>query len=272
MTCMSKIRDKKRKKNLDIKRAARANKEVLPSFKYLFSIAYDGSSFGGYAKQKHGNTIQNKLEKALEKIIGYYVSTTESSRTDAKVHALDQKVMIEINEKINIKKMQNSLNDLLNPEILIKSIELVSSDFHCRYDVKNKTYEYLIAKDYDPRYYNYSLYIKDELNIKRMNEALKCLIGTHDFKSFCSAKATSLTTVRTINYIEIIEEKNYIKFVYNADGFLYNMIRIIMHCIIEIGLEKESSNYLKEILELKEKPSYIESAPANGLCLIKINY
>lgn len=272
MICMSKIRAKKRQKELEIKRAARANKEVLPSFKYLLTIAYDGSDFGGYAKQKHKNTIQNKLEEALEIVYGEFVSTTESSRTDAKVHALDQKVMFEVKQNINLTKLQNELNEMLKPKIIINKIEEIHNSFHCRYDVKDKTYEYTVSKVEDPRRHNYSWQIKDKLDLEAMREAVKPLIGKHDFTSFKGAKATTSDSIRTINYIEIEENDKEIVFRFNADGFLYNMIRILVHCLVEVGLKHQDTNYMKEILDLKNKPESLESAKANGLCLMKINY
>lgn len=269
---MSKIRDKKRHKDLEKKRAARANKEVLPSFKYLLTIAYDGSSFGGYAKQKHGNTIQNKLEQALQELYGVFISTTESSRTDAKVHALDQKVTYETNIHLNMKKINNYLQNKLNDSIIIKDIEIVKNDFHCRYDVKDKTYEYTICKEQDPRHANYSLYMFDKLDVKLMEQASKALIGKHDFIAYRSAKATSTTTVRTINYIEFSEDDKFITIRFNADGFLYNMIRRIMYCLIQVGLNKQDVDYLKDVLSLQYENGELESVKANGLCLTKINY
>jgi len=268
-----KVAQQRRQKALEEKRAIRQNKtKPTEPFKYLITLAYDGSNYGGYAKQKHKNTIQNVLEATLKKYFNQDIKTTESSRTDAKVHALNQKVMFELPEKIALEKAQAQLNELLPKDIMITELKQVKKDFHCRYEVVNKTYEYTIHSKLDPRVTNYSWLINHPLDIRKMHDASRCLIGKHDFNTFKSAKATTDTSIRTINFLEISEENERIVIQINADGFLYNMVRLIVKALVDVGTGKQEILYIKKLLDLKNKPDNLESAPAQGLCLMEINY
>ena len=270
-----KVAQMKRQKALEEKRAIRRNKVKAPEpelFKYLITLSYDGSKYGGYAKQKHKNTIQNVLEAILKKYFNQDVKTTESSRTDSKVHALNQKVMFDLPEEIVVEKVQTQLNELLPKDIFIKDLNQVSKDFHCRYKVINKTYEYTINSIIDPRCVNYSWFVDNTLDVRKMIEASRCLIGKHDFNTFKSAKATTDTSIRTVNFLEIDEENGKVIIRINADGFLYNMVRLIVKALVDVGTGTQEISYIKDLLDLKGKPDNLESAPAQGLCLMEINY
>ena len=270
---MMKVAKQKRQKALEEKRAIRQNKaKSVEPFKYLITLAYDGSNYGGYAKQKHKNTIQNVLEATLQQYFGTVIKTTEASRTDAKVHALSQKVMFELSEEIAVEKVQTQLNELLPKDIIMTDLKQVKRDFHCRYDVVDKTYEYVIYKKLDPRAMNNAWLIYQELDVKKMAESSRCLIGTHDFSTFKSAKATTDTSIRTINFLEIAEKDEKVIIRINADGFLYNMVRLIVKALVDVGTGKQEVAYVKKLLDLKAKPDNLESAPAQGLCLVEINY
>ena len=270
-----KIAKQKRQRALEEKRAARQNKAQLQeqeTHKYLITLAYDGSRYGGYARQKHKNTVQNILEAVLADYLQLEVKTTEASRTDSGVHALNQKTMFTIPVKIPIDKAKSQLNERLPKDIIIKGLQEVEKDFHCRYQVKNKTYEYTIHKTLDPRAVDYAWHVGKGIDVKKMVEASRCLVGTHDFTTFKSAKATTDTSVRTINFIEIREDQEKITIQANADGFLYNMVRLIVKALVDVGTGKQDTAFVKELLERKSKPDNLESAPAQGLCLMEINY
>lgn len=266
------IAKERRQKELAAKRAVRQNRPVTEVDKYLITLAYDGSSFGGYAKQKHKNTIQNALESTLSKYFGIDIKTTEASRTDSGVHALDQKVMFEISQKLNVTKARIQLNELLPKAIIIKDLQPIPTQFHCRYDVKDKTYEYVISKQTDPRQINYAWNVEKSLDLVKMEVASRCLIGCHDFNTFKSAKATTETSVRTVNFVEISENNEQILIRINADGFLYNMVRLIVKALVDVGTGRQNIDYVQKLLESRVKPDNLESAPAQGLCLMKINY
>lgn len=269
---MSKIREQKRAKDLAAKKAARANKKTSSVFKYELVLAYDGYNYGGFARQKHKNTVQNKLDDVLSAFLKKEVKTTEASRTDAKVNALDQHVMIEVNEELNLKQLKAYLNENLDEDIQILHIHAKASNFHVRYDVKDKTYEYLIIKQNDIRFAKKAWYIDKKLDIMSIKEASKYLIGKHDFATFQNAKTTSDNSVRTINSIDVFEDDLFIHIQINADGFLYNMVRLIVHSLVQVGMNKKQPSYLQELLALRCKPANLESAPAKGLTLLKINY
>jgi len=269
-----KISQKKRQLDLEAKRVIRQNKEkAFEPIKYLITLAYDGSSYGGYAKQKHKNTIQNVLEATLKQYFNQEIKTTEASRTDSKVHALDQKVTFLLSEEMAIEKTKQQLNELLPKDVIIVKLEQVPSNFHCRHQVVNKTYEYTIGLgEVDPRQIRYVWFMNGTLNVEKMREASKCLIGEHDFATFKSAKATTDTSIRTIHFLDIEEEKGRVVIKINGDGFLYNMVRLIVKALVDVGSGKEDVGYIKHLLELQSKPDNLESAPAQGLCLMAINY
>jgi len=267
------VAKQKRQKELETKRAIRQNRpKAAENHKYLITLAYDGANYGGYAKQKHKNTIQNVLEATLSKYFGTDIKTTEASRTDSKVHALNQKVMFELSQNIATEKARDQLNELLPTELIIKDLQPVGTNFHCRYDVKNKTYEYTISKHLDPRLINYAWVIEKALDVAKMRAASECLVGKHDFSTFKAAKATTDTSVRTVNFIEIDEYDTQILISINADGFLYNMVRLIVKALVDIGTGRQDVNYIQKLLVMDAKPDNLESAPAQGLCLMAINY
>jgi len=259
---------------LEAKRAARQSKEKAPEpFKYLITLAYDGSGYGGYAKQKHKNTIQDTLEGVLKQYFNQEIKTTEASRTDSKVHALNQKVTFLLSKEIAVDKVKTQLNELLPRDIVIKYLEQVSSNFHCRHHVVDKTYEYTIGLgEVDPRKIRYAWFIGMDLDVEKMREASQCLIGEHDFSTFKSAKATTDTSIRTINFLEIEEKESRVIVRINGNGFLYNMVRLIVKALTDVGSSREEIGYVKELLDSKAKPDNLESAPAQGLCLMEINY
>ncbi|WP_423363866.1 tRNA pseudouridine(38-40) synthase TruA [Mycoplasma sp. P36-A1] len=268
-----KIRDQKRAKQLKEKREVRAQQQCLSSsFVYELIVAYDGYEYGGFARQKHKNTIQNILDAAISKYLKIDVKTTEASRTDAKVNALAQHVMITTKNQINVKEFKSFVNENLPNDIVVKQINQKNEKFHVRYGVKDKTYEYLISKNDDIRFVKKSWYITKKLDIIKMMEAANVLIGKHDFKNFCGSKATSTTSIRTINSIKIQEDDYFIKIIINADGFLYNMVRLITAHLVDVATSKITIDNTKLLLTLENKPSNLESAPAKGLTLLEINY
>ncbi len=268
-------RDVKRQKNLEKKRRNRelsVKSEDSFDYNYLITLEYDGHGIGGYAKQKHKNTIQNNLEDCLETILQRSIKTVESSRTDAKVHARDQKVMFKFYKQLNLDKLKESLNNMTIDNINILKIENVSKDFHCRYDVTSKTYCYYITKKYSVFSRNNKYYHGSKLNVVAMKEACSYLVGEHDFTSFCSTKATQESKIRTINSLEVIENDKEVIIKINGSGFLYNMVRIIVGTLLEVSDKKLSAAKVKTILEAKDRKKAGATAPAHGLYLHEIKY
>ncbi len=238
-------------------------------------VKYDGSRYKGFQRLKDNDmTIQNKIESVLSKMTGEDIEIIGSGRTDMGVHSLGQVVNFKTNSDMSLEKMNEYLYRYLPEDIVIKDIKQVSDRFHSRYNAVSKTYLYKIYNDkyHDPFYRKYTLHIKDTLDIKLMQEASDILVGKHDFTSFASSKSKKKSNIRQINKIDIIKQDNIVNIYINADGFLYNMVRIIVGCLIDIGLRKITKEDLKNMLEAKDRTKSSDTAQAKGLYLYEVFY
>lgn len=271
MTPREKKRLKAKQKNNLLKN--KKNIKEQPN-NYLLTVVYDGSSFGGYAKQKFSNTISQNLEEAISSYLNEDIKLIEASRTDAKVHALDQKIMFKSLIKIKKEKFIKTLNEILPKSINILNLEEKPLDFHARYDVLNKTYQYKIHTNNNIFQRNYSLFIKNNnINLIKINEICQLFVGTKDFQGFSSTKRDTKNTIRSIYYFNFqkIDQNNYF-FEINANGFLYNMIRIIIGSIFE-WLENDLSLLeIKEIINSLDRQKAGSTLSPVGLYLTEINY
>ncbi len=245
------------------------------SYKYIVEVEFDGSKFSGYATQIHKNTVQDKIEEVLTKInSNNFVKTFASSRTDSKVHALSLFIQFNLNNKFILDDFKYKLNRLLGPSInVIKVVEDFEDQINVRHDVVSKTYLYKVNKNKNPFVVNYSNYIFEKLDIKKMQEASKYLIGEHDFTSFCNSNTYVKNKVRTINYINIIEVgTDEINILINGNGFLYNMVRIIVGALINVGKGLINPIDVKRILENKKRDTMAPIEKAEGLYLKETLY
>ena len=240
--------------------------------KKLLTIKYNGAKFEGYATQPHKKTVQDKLEEALAIILKKKIKTQAASRTDAKVHALDQKVVVELDILIDNDRLKKALNALLTNYIQVVTVEDVNCDFHPRKNILYKKYVYVLSKEIDPFCVEYKTLLKYNVDLNKMKKASQYLIGEHDFSAFCAAKTDVKTKVRTIYEINIIEKENDIYFEFKGNGFLYNMIRIIVGTLIDVGRGKINCDEIKTILEQKERKNAGMTYPPNGLFLTKVRY
>ncbi len=245
--------------------------------RYLMTFSYDGTNYNGYQKQPKGKTIQNEIEKCLTKInSNRNVSIHATGRTDAGVHALNQKAHFEVDEKIDIEKVKNSLNKLLPDDIYVKRIEEVSDDFHARFSVKAKEYIYIINMgEYNPIKKNYIYQYNKKLDIIEMQRALKYLEGEHNFKSFTKSTDEIKDYNRNIIQTSItrdINNLNEITISLVGNGFLRYMVRNIVGLLIEIGEGKRKSEDVYQILKEEDRTSAGVTAPPNGLYLKDIYY
>ena len=245
--------------------------------RYLMTFSYDGTNYNGYQKQPKGKTIQNEIEKCLTKInSNRNVSIHATGRTDAGVHALNQKAHFEVDEKIDIEKVKNTLNKLLPDDIYVKRIEEVSDDFHARFSVKAKEYIYIINMgEYNPIKKNYIYQYNKKLDIIEMQRALKYLEGEHNFKSFTKSTDEIKDYNRNIIQTSItrdINNLNEITISLVGNGFLRYMVRNIVGLLIEIGEGKRKSEDVYQILKEEDRTSAGVTAPPNGLYLKDIYY
>lgn len=245
--------------------------------KYLMTFSYDGTLYNGYQTQPKGKTIQDEIEKCLSKInSNKKISIHATGRTDAGVHALNQKAHFEVEKELDINKTKNSLNKLLPDDIYIKKIENVPDDFHARFSVKAKEYIYKINMgEYDPIKKNYIYQYNKKLDISEMERALKYLEGEHNFKSFTKATDEIKDYKRNIiqaSIIRDIKNLNEITISLVGTGFLRYMVRNIVGLLIEIGEGKRKSEDIYQILKEEDRTSAGITAPPNGLYLKDIYY
>lgn len=242
--------------------------------KWKLIIAYDGTNYCGWQIQEHENTVQGALTNACNKLFSNGAIICGSSRTDAGVHALGQVVTIEVDTKLDEYKIMRALNAHLPRDIVIQNVQEVSSDFHPRYNALNKTYVYRIynARVPLPQYNRFSTFYSYNLDLEQMKAACKCFIGTHDFFSFSSAGSSVKTTVRTIYRCEIILNNGLIEIWVTGNGFLYNMVRIIVGTLLEIGIGKKNPEDIPAIFEARDRLKSGIKAPAKGLTLVEIKY
>lgn len=244
--------------------------------KYLITFSYDGTNYYGYQKQPNKKTIQNEIECALEKINNKKVVISSSGRTDAKVHALNQKAHFILDKEIPEEKLKSALNSLLPDDIYVKKVEIVNDEFHARFSVKAKEYIYKINMgEYNPLEKNYVYQLNHKLDVAEMERALKYLEGTHDFKSFSKTYEEEKDYVRTIvqtNLIRDIKNVNELTICFLGTGFLRYMVRNMVGTLIEIGEGKRKSEDIIDILASCDRTKAGKTAPPEGLYLNNVFY
>ena len=238
-------------------------------------IEYDGKEFNGWQKQPNKLNIQGTIEKAIEAITKEKVELMASGRTDAGVHALGQVANFKTNSNIPIDKFAIAINSNLKKSIIIKSAEEVDEKFHSRLSCKKKTYRYIInnSKYGTAIYRNLETCIKEKLDIEKMKEAVKYFEGEHDFKAFKASGTSSKSSVRTIYKAEVIEKENdriYVEL--TGNGFLYNMVRIIVGTLVEVGMGKIEPQDIKGIIDSKDRKNAGKTLPPQGLYLLRVEY
>ena len=238
------------------------------------TIAYDGTNYCGWQIQPNGITIEEILNKALSKMTGEEVFVIGASRTDSGVHAMGNVAVFDTDTTIPAEKIAVALNQRLPDDIVITKSEEVPLDFHPRYCNCSKTYEYHIINTRIPiptkRLTNY--FVSYVLDIDKMRQAASYLVGEHDFVSFCNVRTDVENTVRTITALDIITNGNEITIRITGNGFLYNMVRIIVGTLIRVGRGFYEPEKVKEILEAKDRKAAGVTAPAHGLMLVEIEY
>ena len=239
------------------------------------TIEYDGKDFNGWQKQPNKLNIQGTIEKAIEEITGEKIELSASGRTDSGVHALGQVANFKTNSTIPIEKFPIAINSKIKKSIVIKSAEEVEERFHSRLCCKKKTYRYIInnTKEGTAIYRNLETHIPIKLDVNKMKQAISYFEGEHDFKTFKSSGTSSKSSVRTIYKAELIEkENNKIWIELTGNGFLYNMVRIIVGTLVDVGLGKIEPEEIKKIIEEKDRAKAGKTLPPQGLYLVKVEY
>lgn len=238
------------------------------------TIAYDGTNYCGWQIQPNGITIEEIVNKALSKLTGEKIVVIGASRTDSGVHAMGNVAVFDTETTIPPERVAMAVNRILPEDIVVVKSEEVPLDFHPRYCDCEKTYEYHIVNTRIPiptkRLTNY--FVSYELDLDKMREGASYLIGEHDFASFCNIKTDVESTVRTIKELEILENGEEITIRISGNGFLYNMVRIIVGTLIRVGRGFYEPVQVKEILEAKNRKAAGVTAPPHGLMLMEIRY
>ena len=237
-------------------------------------VSYDGTNYCGWQIQQNGITVEEVLNKTISELVGEEIAVIGASRTDSGVHAMGNVAVFDTESQIPSEKMSFALNQRLPEDIRIQSSCEVPLDWHPRYCDTRKTYEYRILnrKISIPTERLYSHFFYYPLDVEKMQQAADYLVGEHDFKSFCSARSQVENTVRTIYYLRVEKEGDMIRIRINGNGFLYNMVRIIVGTLIKVGTGMYPPEHMKEILDAKDRRMAGPKAEARGLTLLEIEY
>ncbi|GAB7387264.1 tRNA pseudouridine(38-40) synthase TruA [Bacillaceae bacterium] len=238
------------------------------------TVSYDGTNYHGFQVQPHGKTIQGELERALWRLTQRKTAVVGSGRTDAGVHAKGQVVHFDTDSTIPVDRWCLALNSVLPADIVATDAEEVGPTFHARNDVAWKTYRYSVDRSRYPDVFwrRYAFHVPWPLDVPAMKEAAAHLVGEHDFTSFCSARTEIENKVRTLAAIEIVEENHLLHTYVRGNGFLYNMVRIIMGTLLEVGQGKREPEDMRAILLGRDRSLAGVTAPAHGLTLWEVEY
>jgi len=247
------------------------------------TIAFDGSGFAGYELQPGQRTIRAAIARALKKIYNRSLKFDSSSRTDASVHAAGLVISYQPPFAIPLNKLPLALNAQLPDDIRVIGARVQGPGFNARFDAKSKTYEYLIFNGHimPPSIRKFAWQVKPELDLTAMKKAAKYLVGKHDFASFCAAGGDDDNYVRILHSLDIGHWKlviwsgvkyPVIRIKVTGNGFLYKMVRNIVGTLVEVGLGRRQPGEIKAILQAKDRRRAGKTAPAQGLCLLKVTY
>lgn len=240
----------------------------------LLTVSYDGTAYHGWQIQPNGITVQEVIQNALFEMLQKKTSVTGCSRTDAGVHAKEFCFHIDCDDEIPITAFTKGLSSKLPDDISVINCIEVEPDFHARYSAKGKRYAYYILNNSvkDPFLSSYSWKIDMPLDICKMNEFCKKIVGTHDFFAFSTSGRTVEDTVRTITECYVEKQGDMVVLKVTANGFLYNMVRIIVGTAVGVSQGKINPDDFPEILKEKRRECAGITAPAKGLFLEKVIY
>ncbi len=243
------------------------------------TIAYKGTAYNGFQSQPNGNTIQDNIQKAMAKLLAQPIRVNGCSRTDAGVHAKEfvfNAIYDELLSSIDTNGFIRGMNGLLPDDIAVLSCEDVPMDFHARFCTKGKEYVYIIdtAEARNVFSYDLAMHYPYPTNIPKMLQAACILTGEHDFAAFCKAEAKEhlKSTVRTVKDIRIEQEGSYVKFYVSGDGFLHNMVRIIVGTLIYVNENKRTLDDIDQAIKTGNREKAGKTLPACGLYLNKVFY
>lgn len=237
-------------------------------------LMYNGTAYHGWQVQDNAVTVQGILEGVIEKIFGSHLTVYGCSRTDAGVHANEYFCNFRTEKEMPCKNVIAALNGNLPSDIAVLDCIEVNDDFHSRFDCVSKQYVYRIwnSSVKNPFLTNTAYHYKYHIDEKMLNDAAKDYIGTFDYKAFCSSGSSVKDTVRTVKSASVTRCGDLVEFSVEADGFLYNMVRIMVGTLININENKIDKNSIKDIILSCDRENAGITAPAHGLFLDKVFY
>ena len=242
---------------------------------YRITIMYDGSRYYGFQRQPDKDTIQGKLEGVLRQMTGdETLEVIGAGRTDAGVHAMNMIANVNMKTELSVQDIKDYLNRYLPDDICVKRVDIAGARFHARYNALGKTYRYTCYTGPDKPVFErkYVYYLKEEPDMDKMKDMAGLLLGEHDFHNFCMNPRMKKSTVRKVDRIDIIREDNKIQIYVHGNGFLQNMVRIMVGTLLEAGYGRLSREEVLEALNGKERKKAGPTAPAQGLCLMEVDY
>lgn len=247
-------------------------------YNYKLTLAYDGTQYCGWQVQPNGPSIQQFVQKAMEILLRQPIALHGAGRTDSGVHALNQTAHFKCSQQLDPYRMLHSLNGLLPPDIRVKNLEPVSEGFHARYSATGKTYHYLleVGPFQNPFERLYRWHIYQKFDIPLFIKAASYFVGTHDFVAFANEShrgVASHDSIRTMKRLDIVnEDNNGIRLEFEADGFLYKMVRNIVGTLADVAMHKIDIAEIPRIFEKKDRRLAGKAAPPHGLFLVKVEY
>ncbi|MBI5778884.1 MAG: tRNA pseudouridine(38-40) synthase TruA [Planctomycetes bacterium] len=238
------------------------------------AIEYDGTNYCGWQIQQNAKAVQDVITEALTKITGHKITLYGASRTDSGVHAKGQAANFRTRSRMTPQQFIKALNSNLPDDIAIRAAKEVPKSFNSMYDAKSKDYRYTILNSFirsvlDRNFYYFAPY---RISLARMKKAARYLVGRHDFRAFASKSSAKENCIRKIYSIKIVKKNEYVYVDIKGNGFLYNMVRTIVGTLLLVAQGKIKPESIREILNSQERKKAGPTAPAKGLCLIKVNY
>ncbi|MCQ4022138.1 tRNA pseudouridine(38-40) synthase TruA [Ruminococcus sp. zg-924] len=241
----------------------------------LLTISYDGKAYHGWQVQQNALTVQQVFQTALEKIIGKDYTVKGCSRTDSGVHANMYCISVKTSHRIPAERLKCAMNRFLPQDIVVLQSREVDSEFHARYSCKSKEYVYKIwnSEQRNPFLNGYALHYRYKLDENLLNRAAQAYVGKHDFTSFCTLdKREKGDLTRNVKSFSVTRNGNLVEMKVEADGFLYNMVRIMVGTLLRVAQGKIGENEITDIINAKNRKAAGPTAPACGLYLNRVNY
>ena len=237
-------------------------------------IEYDGGGYHGFQKQENAHTIQAELEKQIKRLTGETVHVQSAGRTDAGVHARGQVIAFDTVATIPGDRWRPALNSFLPPDIRVLHSAAVSSSFHPQFQAVSKRYSYYLYREQSGEvfYRHYALCITESLQVEEMQQACRDIIGRHNFLAFCARGSTAKTFERTVRKCCLTSDGPFLCLDIEADGFLYNMVRIVMGTLLQVGRSKILATEIADIIQSRDRTRAGPTVPPQGLYLVSVTY